>query len=455
MRSVLRVLTTAVSMVLLACGVAVADTVTTDFESFQVCSPPAAVFAEPCTVDDQGGWKSGRPGEIGPSLPIGYDQQVVANGGAPSAFGGKSLRISNAYNTAPPTQTPEYHSQTYSTPTAGPAGESLANTEYTAQFSFISTRPNELQPDLHLDVSPDNGEGGRMSYIGLTDAPGGTRVTFYDVPEPDGAFKQYFLGTLTRDAPHTITFWIKLNPGRDNDRVAILIDGAGVGRCFTTWENSYPEPVPISDRLLFRSTGAQEIQNLIGYGYLFDNVTTTTANGPGPAAPECAPPIVIDKTTQTRSALPGDTITYRLSVRNRGDAAVRGLRACDRAPRALRFVGASVRLRRIAGRRLCRTIPLLRPGQRKSFRATFQLRRNVSANTVTNGGSVDIPAGSAPLPPPPDIGSAPPDIGSAPPASGVLPARERRRVARDRATIRVRRPEACGAAVNPRAHAAC
>jgi uncharacterized repeat protein (TIGR01451 family) len=452
MRSVLMVLTTAVSMVLLACGVAVADTVTTDFESFQVCSPPQPVFAAPCTVDDQDGWKSGLPGEIGPSLPIGYDQQVVANSGAPSAFGAKSLRISNAYNTAPPTAAPEYHSQTYSTPTAGPAGESLANTEYTAQFSFISTKPNEHQPDLHMDVSPDNGEGGRMSYIGLTDKPAGIRVTFYDVPEPNGAFVSYYLGTLTRNASHTITFWIKLNPGRDNDRVAIFIDGGGVGRCFTTWENSYPQPVPISDRLLFRSTGAQVIQNLVGYGYLFDNVTTTTANGPGPAAPDCAPPIDIDKTTQTRSALPGDTITYRISVRNRGDAPVRGLRACDRVPRALRFVGASARLRHAAGRRLCRTIPLLRPGQRNTFRASFQLRSNVTAQTVTNGGSVDIPDESAPLAPPLDIGSAP----SPPDTGGVLPEQQRRRrVARDAATIRVRRPEACGAAVNPRAHAAC
>ena len=80
-------------------------------------------------------------------------------------------------------------------------------------------------------------------------------------------------------------------------------------------------------------------------------------------------------------------------MRNRGDAPVRGLRACDRAPRALRFVGARPRLRRAAGRRLCRTIRLLRPGQRTTFRATFRLRANVTADTVTNGGSVDAPTG--------------------------------------------------------------
>lgn len=433
MRTMLMVLATAVSMSLLASGVAAADTVTTNFEGFNLG-----------TVNGQDGWKSAVPGNI-PSLPLGYDQAVVANSGAPEAFGGQSLRHSNAYNPAPDAFPPEYFYQTYSKPTAEPAGESQANTEYTAQFSFISTKPTEFQDRLHMDVSPDNGVGGRMSYIGLDDTTAGTDVTFFDTPEPDGAFRAYDLGTLTRNAPHTIRFWIKLNPGPDNDLVGIFIDGGGVGRCFTTWENFYrraSQAVPISNRLLFRSSGRTgNILSLVGGGYLFDSVTTTTASGPGPAAPECAPPVDVDKTTQTRFARPGDLITYRISVRNRGDAPVRGLRACDRAPRALRFVRSTARLHRAAGRRLCLTLRL-RPGERKTFRATFRLRPNVTAETVTNGASADIPAGSAPSPLPPD--------------SAVIPEQRRRRVARDAATIGVRgETAACPAALHPRARAAC
>jgi uncharacterized repeat protein (TIGR01451 family) len=446
MRSMLKVLATTVGMALLPCGVAVADTVTTTFDGFNLG-----------TVNGQDGWKSAVPGNI-PSLPNGYDQEVVANVGAPEAFGGQSLRISNAYNPAPDTSPPEYFYQTYSKPTAEPAGESQANTEYTAQFSFISTKPTEFQDRLHMDVSPDNGGGGRMSYIGLDDTPAGTDVTFFDTPEPDGAFRAYDLGTLTRNAPHTIRFWIKLNPGPDNDLVGIFIDGGGVGRCFTTWENFYrrlSQTLPISNRLLFRSSGRTgNIPSLVDGGYLFDNVATTTANGPGPAA-GCgegpSPPIVIDKTTRTRSALPGQLITYRVTVRNRGDAPVRGLRACDRAPSALRFVRSTTRLRRAADRRLCLTTRLLRPGQRRTFRATFRLRQNVTAETVTNGSSVsvDIPTGSAPSPSPPDTAVIP-----EPPA--VIPEPRRRRVDRDSATIRVRTEAgACPAALNPRAHAAC
>src|SRR5262245_44246768 len=218
MRGIFMVLATAVSAALLACGVAAADTVTTDFESFNLG-----------TVNGQDGWTSAVPGDI-PALPYGYDQDVVLNSVAPPAFGGKSLRHSNAYNE--PTE--EFQYQTYSTRTAEAAGESLANTEYLAEFSFISTKPNAQQPGLYMRISPDSGVGGRMSFIGLKDTQAGIDVIFYDTPEPDGAFVGYDLGTLTRDDLHKIKFWIKLNPGPDNDLVRIYIDGAYEASCFTS-----------------------------------------------------------------------------------------------------------------------------------------------------------------------------------------------------------------------------
>ena len=127
--------------------------------------------------------------------------------------------------------------------------------------------------------------------------------------------------------------------------------------------------------------------------------------------------IDIDKRTQTRFAAPGDLITYRITVTNRGGAPVSGLRACDRAPRALRFVRSTTRMRRAAGRRRCVVISSLQPGQRRTFRVTYWLRANVRTDTVTNRAS----AGGA----------------------------------RDAATIRVRRAQACPAAANVRARAAC
>ena len=90
------------------------------------------------------------------------------------------------------------------------------------------------------------------------------------------------------------------------------------------------------------------------------------------------------------------------------------MQACDRPPRALRFVRSTARLRRGAGRQLCLTVAQLRPGQSRTFGVTFRLRANVTAATVTNGGSVDIPAGSAPVPPAAAPAPLPPDAAGTP-----------------------------------------
>jgi uncharacterized repeat protein (TIGR01451 family) len=398
-RRMLVVLAAAVGTVLLAAAVALADTVATNFEN-----PPFV----PGSVNGQNGWKSAVPGNI-PSLPNGYDQAVVANGaGAPAAFASQSLRLSNAYGTGPTTFPPEFHYQTYSKPTTVPAGESLANTEYTAQFSFISIHPDREQPGLKISVSPDMGEGGRMSYIGLTDTPAGIEVSFFDTPEVDGevTFAGYDLGTLPRNAVHTIKFWMKLNPGPDNDLVRIFIDGSDVGQCFTTWENFYratSQEVPNSDRLLFLSGNRDgDRPSLLGGGYLFDNVATTTANGPGP--PGCDVPVEKDADEGTVSA--GGRVGYRITVRNRGRAVARHVRVCDRVPRRMTFVSADRKLRRL-GRLRCLVIPRLRPGERVSFHIVLQVDANAPP------GAMDNTADVTPVPPP-----TPDSPGPGPPAPG-------------------------------------
>jgi uncharacterized repeat protein (TIGR01451 family) len=412
-----------VSLALLT-GVAAADTVTTTFE------PPTFTLG---TVNGQDGWHSAVPGDV-PALPNGYDQAVVPSGGV-AGFGTQSLRHSNAYSE----NTGEFEFQTYSRSNAVNAGDGLPNTEFVGEFQFTSTSP-ELQDSLRMSISPDDGHGGRMSYVGLRDTAAGIEATIFDTPNADGDFVAYPAGIYSRDAVHTVRFLLQLVPGPDNDIVHIVIDGVDIGNergvCLTTWENFYRasnQAVPVTNSLQFRSANAGGnpglvIPDLVGHGYLFDNVRTDTtpANGAVPAGcGEEPPPIVIDKTTRTRVARPGDLVTYRVTVRNRGHAPVRGLQACDRRPRALRFVRSTARLRRAAGRRLCLTTGRLRPGQRRTFRATFRLRANVTAATVTNGGSVDIPAGSAPTLLPPDAAAIPPP--------------QRHRIAKDAATIKVRR----------------
>jgi uncharacterized repeat protein (TIGR01451 family) len=408
-RATMALFATVAVVALLPCGVALADSVTTNFE------PP---LFHTGSVNGQDGWKSGNPG---PTLPQGYDQAVVNNASpstppapaapaAPAAFGIQSLRISNAYGTAPDTFPPEFELQTYSKPVTQPAGEGLDNTEFTAQFSFISVFPT-LQPRLQISVSPDNGHGGRMSYIGLNDMPDGIHVIFYDTPEPDGDFVSYDLATLSRNQVHTIRFWMRLIPGADNDLVRILIDGQDAGQCFTTWENFYratSQDVPISDRLLFLSGNRDGNRlTLLGGGYLFDDVTTTTgAAGP----PGCD--LLIDKTADSPTVSAGGTAGYQITMHNHGRLAARNLLLCDRIPPGTRFAGASRKLRRFGNRR-CLTIPRLGPGQSAGFHIDLRVAADAPPGNLPNIADVlpDDSPGLPSLPGLPPLSSVPlPDL---------------------------------------------
>ena len=335
---------------LLACGVAAASITLFEPTLFRVGS-----------VNGQTGvggaaWKSSPVGAINcvntnpppATIPGQYDQEVVRNGLEESVgFGVQSLRMSNACASG------EFFYQTYSPREPLQVGEARLNKVFLAEFAFMSATPAH-QPGLFLSVSPDSGEGSRMSWVGLQDTPDGIQVSVTDTPDVDGEFVAHPGPLLAHSRPHTIRFWIKVNPGIDNDLVRISVDGVDLGQCFTTWENYYrtaPEQAPPPNvntpadinSLQFRSSVPGPAGLAASGGYLFDNVSITPSNGPGP--PGCRdggevppPDIDIDKETQTQFALPGQLITYRLSVRNRGDAPVRSLRACDRVPRALRFV---------------------------------------------------------------------------------------------------------------------
>ena len=76
------------------------------------------------------------------------------------------------------------------------------NKVFIAEFAFMSKTP-AYQPGLFLSVSPDSGEGSRMSWVGLEDTPEGIRVTAADTPEVDGEFVDYDLALLRTVRFHT------------------------------------------------------------------------------------------------------------------------------------------------------------------------------------------------------------------------------------------------------------
>jgi uncharacterized repeat protein (TIGR01451 family) len=374
-RAIVGMLAVLVGIALFPCGVAAADTVATNFESFATGS-----------VNGQGGWKSAAPTDVPSCFPtptLGqYDQAVVKNSlfypSGVAGFDQQSLRMSNACGTG------EFTFQTYSNTTKEPAGEETANKEFTAQFSFITTT-TAYQPGLYLSVSPVPADvGARMSWVGLTETEEGTEVGVADVPSfSEGGTLVHPAGeVLKRGVPHTIKFWIKLNPGQDNDLVRISIDGNDVGQCYSSWENYYRHPevkqeVPNIDSLLFRSN--VQVPGLLGKGYLFDNVSVTTANGSGP--PGCDVPI--EKQADERTVTRGGHVGYRITVRNRGHLSARDYRVCDRIPRGMTFVSADRKLLGVGDRR-CLVIPSLAPGQRFSFHVVLRADANAPPGDVDN-----------------------------------------------------------------------
>jgi hypothetical protein len=247
----------ALAVLLGVVGAAGAGTYGTGFESFSLG-----------TVNGQNGWHSAVPGDI-PALPNGYDQAVVDTGsfGSPSGFDAKALRVSNAY-TEP---SGEFFYETYSPSLSDGAGETQTNTVFDGTFQFIPTQAAQ-QDNLRVSVSPDNGVGARMSYVGLTDTANGIHINFYET-DANGNFVEHSVGDYSRTQVHTIRFLIQTVPGPANDIVQLFVDGVDIGArdglCFTTWEQYYRETEGhdpgVINSFEFRTAGdGTTLANLIG-----------------------------------------------------------------------------------------------------------------------------------------------------------------------------------------------
>ena len=220
-----------------------------------------------------------------------YDVMVAAVASYPAAagygFGSQALRISNAVTSG------SFGDQTFSPGLGDEAGESdafnaglsggLRQPHFDASF-LIGTALSTVQPGLRMTVSPDRGDGARMSFLAFEDQPDGVHVIFVDVANrgPVGAvsnFQSSDIATLSRDQSHLIQFSIDLKDGPHNDTVKIYIDSKLV-KTGGTWEDYYrydPEQssqgnqVPTIDKLLFRQSGVPAA-GTAGFGFLLDRV---------------------------------------------------------------------------------------------------------------------------------------------------------------------------------------
>ncbi len=249
-----------------------ADTISATFE-------PATYSVG--NINAQDGWMKTGP----------YDVSVATNTYGFTSFGSQSLRISDSVTGG------GFGDQTFSKALMNEAGETDAlnggmsggvrQNHFEAQFDLASTMAT-VQPGMHVSVSPDRGDGARMSYLRFEDSTNGINVFFDDVQgttNPANFVETQIATDLSRVAPHTIKLVIDFVDGASNDVVKVYIDNVLV-HTGTTWENYYrfdPESNPslISnsrtvDSLIFRESGAATLANL-GNGYLIDNLSLSSS----------------------------------------------------------------------------------------------------------------------------------------------------------------------------------
>jgi hypothetical protein len=185
----------------------------------------------------------------------------------------------------------------FAKPLIDPAGDSSATagafaggrrqTSFGMKFDFASTLPGVYQPGLRLAVSPDRGDGSRMSFLRLGDDPTGLRIDFVDVQgttNPANFSETTVASGLSRAVPHTVRLNIDFVDGPSNDVVRVLVDGVLV-HTGTSWENYYrfdseasSEQSPRLVRtVLFRASGTATPTTL-GNGFLIDKLNVTSSN---------------------------------------------------------------------------------------------------------------------------------------------------------------------------------
>ena len=258
--------------------ITLADTVNVNFEN-----PPYTLGS----INGQDGWTS--LGSVGSGCAT-YDHAVSSSFSTPG-FGAQSLRISNAVTSGC------FGDQTFAKPLVNAVGEasSTAGTfsvgtkqrHFEMQFDLASAVPSAVQPGLHMSVSPDRGDGSRMSYLRFEDNAAGIDVFFDDVQQPipctpSGCanFVETKIATLDRSVSHKIKLSLDTLDGPSNDIVKVWIDGTLV-HTGTSWEDYYrfdpeasAEQSPrIVKTVLFRTSGDAALATL-GKGFLIDNLST-------------------------------------------------------------------------------------------------------------------------------------------------------------------------------------
>jgi hypothetical protein len=240
-------------------------------------------------VTGQQGWTGGD------CTPPTIDEAVVPASDYPDAvppFGDQLLRVSNAAVSG-------CYRDAFSPALADEAGEPTAlngglgggtrEPRFAAQWVFSSSTGG-YQPGLNVQISPDRGDGARMSYVGAKMENGAITIVFIDVQGVNGTAPCFQCANFVEtDFPgydptksHLIQLEMGFEPGPSNDVVGLFVDGKLV-HVGTSWEDYYrydTESSPTAadrfprtaNRLLIRATGPAA-PSTDGQGYLIGDIS--------------------------------------------------------------------------------------------------------------------------------------------------------------------------------------
>lgn len=240
------------------------------------------------SINAQDGWVFTGPYDVAVS-----DNTTIP--AAPVSFGTKSLRISDGSTSG------SFGDWAFAKPLTDAVGETGATngtfSPGTLQRHFVmdfylASSQTAQQPGLHISVSPDRGDGSRMSYLRFEDGVNGIDVFFDDVQgtgNPANFVETKIASGLARTTAHRITLSLDTFDGPSNDVVKVWIDNNLV-HIGTSWENYYrydsessAEQSPrIVKTAIFQARGSATPANA-GKGFLIDGLTLTS--DPTPAGP--------------------------------------------------------------------------------------------------------------------------------------------------------------------------
>ena len=164
---------------------------------------------------------------------------------------------------------------------AGETSTGAAYNRYIGSFDFRSVATANTDFGARINMSPDNGQGGRQGFIQLQNTAAGVAVSTFDVNVGGGFVGPATLATVAFADWNTLRYEIDFFDGAFNDVAKIFLNNALVST-INSWESFYvatqpllhPNGVPVQT-WLFRMSGAASPN---AQGFYIDNVSVQLDN---------------------------------------------------------------------------------------------------------------------------------------------------------------------------------